>query len=52
MYDYKTCEAIDKLDEILETIGNDYDIHDIILDISIKYDVDKNELLEYYDSKY
>lgn len=49
-YNYRLSLAIDELDSQLELIEGDYDIHNIIQTIALQFNVEKSDLLEFYDS--
>ena len=49
-YDYRLSKAIDELDEQLQLLEDDYDIHNIIETIALQFDVQKSDLLEFYDT--
>lgn len=49
-YNYRLDLAIDALDEIFSNIKGDYDIHNIIDDLSCRFDVEKSDLLDHYDN--
>lgn len=49
-YDYRLSLAIDELDKQLQLLEGDYDIHNIIQTIAKQFDVQKSDLLEFYDS--
>ncbi len=42
--------AIDTLSDMLDNIDGDYDIHNMIDSLSILHDVDKKDLLDWYDN--
>ena len=42
--------AIDNLSDMLDNIDGDFDIHNLIDDVSIRYDVEKRDLLDWYDN--
>ena len=44
--------AIDELLNILEGIDGDYDIHNMIDTVSCRFDVQKTDLLDWYDTQY
>jgi len=49
-YNERLDNAIDELrDMLLDTIG-DYDIHDMIEEVSMSHDVEKSDLLDWYDN--
>ena len=49
-YDDRLWDAIDELRDMLSDIVGDYDIHNMIDDLSIRYDVEKRDLLDWYDN--
>ena len=49
-YDDRLWDAIDELRDMLADIVGDYDIHDLTMDLSIRYDVEKSDLLDWYDN--
>lgn len=50
-YTERLDEAIDALRDILNETDGDFDIHDITMDLSIDYDVEKSDLLDWYDNQ-
>ena len=51
-YDDRLWDAIDELRDMLADIVGDYDIHNMIDDLSIRYDVEKRDLLDWYDNDF
>ena len=49
-YDIRLDNATDELRDMLDDIVGDYDIHNMIDDLSIRYDVEKRDLLDWYDN--
>lgn len=51
-YDERLDNAIDSLSGMLSDIvdGDDYDIHNMVDDVSCRYDVEKSDLLDWYDN--
>ena len=44
--------ATDALRDMLDDVDGDYDIHNFIDDVAIRYDVEKKGLLDWYDNEY
>jgi hypothetical protein len=52
-YSERLDNAIDDLrDMLLDDIVGDYDINDMIDDLSIRYNVEKSDLLDWYDNDF
>ena len=54
-YSERLDNAIDDLrDMLLDTVSNDYgyDIHDMIETVSMNHNVEKDDLLDWYDNNY
>ena len=49
-YDERLDNETDELRDMLDDIVGDYDIHDMIDDLSIRHDVEKRDLLDWYDN--
>ena len=49
-YDERLDNAIDSLRDALSDIDGDYDIHNMIDEVSCLYDVEKSDLLDWYDN--
>ena len=50
--DEKLDIATDALRDMLDDVDGDYDIHNFIDDVAIRYDVSKRGLLDWYDNEY
>lgn len=49
-YNYRLDLAISELCNQLDLIEGDYDIHNIIETIALQFEIEKNDLLEFYDN--
>jgi hypothetical protein len=51
-YSEKLDNAIDELRDMLLDTDGDYDIHDMIETVSMNHDVEKSDLLDWYDNDF
>ena len=49
-YHIRLDNAIDTLSDMLYDQDGDFDIHNMIDDLSIRYNVEKRDLLDWYDN--